>query len=132
MSQALPYPPYIVEHPPEARPPTQEDDIITPVPPQPHLLNQPRRPSLAISTTSSHGENHTGKSWAESVEDPWLPLILTLDGGGIRGYSSLLIIERLMKEVAVWENNFEELAQPDNPERYVLEPISFSVVQSRP
>jgi len=122
MAQVLPSPPDIVEHPPEPRPPNMEDDIITPAPLQPHLLNHARRPSLAISTTSasSHGDNHTGKSWAESVEDPWLPLILTLDGGGIRGYSSLLIIERLMNEVATWENHFEEVEQPDNPERYVL------------
>jgi hypothetical protein len=121
MAQVLPTPPNIVEHPPEPGLPPQEDGEITPATLQPHLLNQPRRPSLAISTTSSHGDNHTGKSWAESVEDPWLPLILTLDGGGIRGYSSLLIIERLMREVAVWENHFEELEQPDDPERYVLE-----------
>jgi hypothetical protein len=120
MAQALPSPPDIVEHPPESSPLPLEEDVISPAPSQPHLLNRPRRPSLAISTTSSQGDNHTGKSWAESVDDPWLPLILTLDGGGIRGYSSLLIIERLMAEVAIWENHFERLEQPVNPERYVL------------
>lgn len=121
MSQPLPHPPYIVELPPEPRLPTARD-TLAPAPVQPHLLNGFRRPSLAISTatTSSHGEVPTGKSWAESVEDPWLPLILTLDGGGIRGYASLLIIEKLMNEVAVWENHFEELEQPDEGKRYVL------------
>lgn len=119
MSQALPYPPDIVEHPPEPRPPTVEEDTISPVPLQTHLLNHSRRPSLAISTisASSHGDNHTGKSWAESVDDPWLPLILTLDGGGIRGYASLLIVEKLMLEVAAWENRFEKLDQPDEAKR---------------
>lgn len=103
MSQTLlPCPPHIVEHPPEPRSPN-----IAPAPIQLHLLNNSRSPS----------DVHAGKSWAESVEDPWLPLILTLDGGGIRGYASLLIIERLMDEVAVWENHFERIEQPDEAKR---------------
>lgn len=120
MTQALPCPPYIVEHSPEPRTPPVED-TIPPPPAQPHLLDVSRRPSVAISTSaaSSHGDVHTGKSWAESVEDAWLPLILTLDGGGIRGYASLLIIERLMIEIAILENHFEQLEQPDVSKRYV-------------
>jgi hypothetical protein len=74
----------------------------------PDLLGHVRKPSLVTSVASSHGDVHTGKSWAQLVEDPWLPLLLTLDGGGIRGYSSLLILERLMYEVARWETLFEE------------------------
>jgi hypothetical protein len=74
----------------------------------PELLGHSRKPSIVSSAASSHGDVHTGKSWAELSEDPWLPLILTLDGGGIRGYSSLLILERLMREVARWETYFEE------------------------
>lgn len=115
MSQTFPCTPHIVEHPPA--PPTIQNVTIAPAPIQSYLLHDnSRSPTLAIST-SSHGDVHTGKSWAESVEDPWLPLILTLDGGGIRGYASLLIIERLMNEVAVWENHFERLEQPDEAKR---------------
>ncbi|TLD35411.1 FabD/lysophospholipase-like protein [Venturia nashicola] len=122
MSQALPCPPFIVEHSPEQCIPLAEDTISSALI-QPHLLNASRRPSLVISTAtgSSHGDVHTGKSWAENVEDPWIPLILTLDGGGIRGYASLLIIERLMNEVAVWENHFEQLEQPDKSKRKVFD-----------
>ncbi len=44
--------------------------------------------------------------------------MLHSDGGGIRGYSSLLILERLMQEVAVWENRFQEQeADLDVPHR---------------
>lgn len=42
--------------------------------------------------------------WArQEEEDPWAPCILTLDGGGIRGYSSLMILKALMHEVWLWE-----------------------------
>jgi patatin-like phospholipase/acyl hydrolase len=50
------------------------------------------------------------------VGDPWDPLILTLDGGGIRGYSSLLILEALMKEIADVEN-VQELSIPASQRR---------------
>ena len=72
-------------------------------------------PRLRIDTASlasSHGEDHTGKSWATTVNDPWHPLILSLDGGGIRGYSSLLILKKLMSEVAQLENKFEAMERP--------------------
>ena len=37
-------------------------------------------------------------------DDPWdKKTILSLDGGGIRGYSSLLILQRLMKEIGILE-----------------------------
>ncbi|KAF2859516.1 FabD/lysophospholipase-like protein [Piedraia hortae CBS 480.64] len=48
-----------------------------------------------------------GRSWARSVDDPWWPCILTLDGGGIRGYSSLLILSELMHEVWLWEQQLD-------------------------
>jgi len=51
--------------------------------------------------------------WAREVEDAWWPCILTLDGGGIRGYSSLLILKALMHEVWLWE---ERLRQEDEAE----------------
>jgi hypothetical protein len=76
-------------------------------------LRDDLRPAAPFSAVSSHDDVHTGKTWARTVDDdPWLPLVLTLDGGGIRGYSSLLILQRLMKEVAVWENYFEQLEKP--------------------
>ena len=82
----------------------------------------PYRPvssSDIVSITSvpeSTQDVHTGKTWASSVgryhgkEDPWLPLILTLDGGGIRGYSSLLILKELTKQIAFWENKLEKIS----------------------
>ncbi|KAF2670772.1 FabD/lysophospholipase-like protein, partial [Microthyrium microscopicum] len=74
----------------------------------------PSRISVPASTVSSNGDYHTGKSWARTVhtEDAWQPLILTCDGGGIRGYSTLLILKAIMHEVAVWENNLEAQEKP--------------------
>ena len=51
-----------------------------------------------------------GEAWAStSTGDPWDPAILTLDGGGIRGYSSLLMIQALMHQVS----EYEKRLQPD-------------------
>ncbi|KAK5139315.1 hypothetical protein LTR04_003691, partial [Oleoguttula sp. CCFEE 6159] len=49
----------------------------------------------------------SGRAWAREVREPWEPLILTLDGGGIRGYSSLLILQALMHEVYLWERRLD-------------------------
>ncbi|KAF2227954.1 acyl transferase/acyl hydrolase/lysophospholipase [Elsinoe ampelina] len=46
--------------------------------------------------------------WIKDVKDPWDPCILTLDGGGIRGFSSALILKRLMEEIYKWEKKLEE------------------------
>jgi patatin-like phospholipase/acyl hydrolase len=54
------------------------------------------------------------------VDDPWLPLVLTLDGGGIRGYTSLIILQRLMEEVAVWETRLEAQEKPSGHARQVF------------
>ncbi|KAK3059995.1 hypothetical protein LTS18_009579, partial [Coniosporium uncinatum] len=43
--------------------------------------------------------------FSESSHDSWPSSVLSLDGGGIRGYSSLLILERLMSEIAIWERS---------------------------
>ncbi|KAI0387076.1 FabD/lysophospholipase-like protein [Hypomontagnella monticulosa] len=40
--------------------------------------------------------------------DPWLPIVLSLDGGGVRGLSSLYFIQRLMQEIQVIENKGNE------------------------
>ncbi|KAK0708224.1 patatin-like phospholipase-domain-containing protein [Lasiosphaeris hirsuta] len=46
-----------------------------------------------------------------SIKSPWSKqLILTLDGGGIRGYSSLIILRALMNQIAETEQNLEPLA----------------------
>ena len=51
----------------------------------------------------------SGRQWAQSVsEDPWDPCFLTLDGGGIRGYSSLLLLKELMHHIWHWEQVLEE------------------------
>ncbi|KAF2862644.1 FabD/lysophospholipase-like protein [Piedraia hortae CBS 480.64] len=59
----------------------------------------------SLDMTERHAEAEdnvrSGREWAGQVRDPWWPCILTLDGGGIRGYSSLLILEVLMHEI--WE-----------------------------
>jgi hypothetical protein len=73
-----------------------------------------RETSSPFSAASSTDDLHTGKTWATTIaKDPWQPLILTLDGGGIRGYSSLLLIQRLMREVAAWENFYERQQHPN-------------------
>ena len=73
--------------------------------------------SDTTSLASSQGDDHTGKSWASVVNDPWHPLILCLDGGGIRGYSSLLILKKLMVEIARWERIFEAMERPTSQRR---------------
>ncbi|EON67931.1 hypothetical protein W97_07428 [Coniosporium apollinis CBS 100218] len=61
----------------------------------------------------------SGRKWAQQVLDPWDSLILTLDGGGIRGYSSLLILKRLMHEIAVWEEKLDkEQGSSSEPGRF--------------
>lgn len=50
-----------------------------------------------------------GKEWAEEADDAWDPCILALDGGGIRGYSSLLILRDLMHEIYEWEHKLDAL-----------------------
>lgn len=69
--------------------------------------------------------NNNAEAWASHVEDPWDPLILTLDGGGIRGYSSLLILKRLMHEVAFWERKLEgeEMLDGAQPRQFVEEEL---------
>ncbi|KAK8206056.1 acyl transferase/acyl hydrolase/lysophospholipase [Phyllosticta capitalensis] len=65
------------------------------------------RPQSVKTFASADDDFHNGNEWAGSVKDPWDPCILTLDGGGIRGYSSLLIVQQLMHEIAKWETKLE-------------------------
>lgn len=48
------------------------------------------------------------EAWKGTVdEDPWVPCILALDGGGIRGFSSALILKELMHRVYLMEHELE-------------------------
>ncbi|CAD6580977.1 MAG: hypothetical protein ASARMPRED_000388 [Alectoria sarmentosa] len=64
----------------------------------------------APSNVSGQGPNDDHDTCAEPSlatiddDDPWdKKTILSLDGGGIRGYTSLLILQRLMKEIGKLE-----------------------------
>ncbi|KAK0344855.1 hypothetical protein LTR02_007207 [Friedmanniomyces endolithicus] len=46
--------------------------------------------------------------WYYNVDDPWWPCILALDGGGVRGYSSLLVLKDLMHEIWLCEKDLED------------------------
>ena len=76
-------------------------------------------PAISIRTPPPEDdEQQSGRAWAREVKDPWDPAILTLDGGGIRGYSSLLILQNLMHQIAEWERKLdkeEEAAKHDGP-----------------
>ncbi|EMC95615.1 hypothetical protein BAUCODRAFT_109052 [Baudoinia panamericana UAMH 10762] len=65
-----------------------------------------RSPSVRRRAETQDSDK-AGRSWAREVDDPWWPCILTLDGGGIRGYSSLLILKALMHEVWLWEQRLD-------------------------
>ncbi|KAF2195450.1 FabD/lysophospholipase-like protein [Zopfia rhizophila CBS 207.26] len=77
--------------------------------------DSPRRPlSVMTSNTTASAQDKSGVAWSKGVteESAWEDLILTLDGGGIRGYASLLILQRLMHEVAECEKRFEDEEGP--------------------
>ncbi|KAK0617365.1 patatin-like phospholipase-domain-containing protein [Immersiella caudata] len=101
---------------------------------------QPRKPKRVVSIaipgpTSNNDVTASQKTSAASPDltvktTPWAKtLILTLDGGGIRGYSSLIILRALMKEIALVEQTLEPHAlssahtdriDPDTIPDYVL------------
>ncbi|CAK4033160.1 hypothetical protein AC578_8801 [Lecanosticta acicola] len=66
-----------------------------------------RAPSAPRREETSNSEK-AGRVWAREFKDPWDPCILCLDGGGIRGYSSLLILKALMHEVWKCEQTYDE------------------------
>ncbi|KAF2213542.1 hypothetical protein CERZMDRAFT_67003 [Cercospora zeae-maydis SCOH1-5] len=66
-----------------------------------------RAPSVPRREETGDSEK-AGRVWARGVGDPWDPCILTCDGGGIRGYSSLLILKALMHEIWIWEQYYDE------------------------
>ncbi|KAI9708449.1 MAG: hypothetical protein M1820_003910 [Bogoriella megaspora] len=78
-------------------------------------IQQPRHGSKDSTTAAAirtpppeTNDDLSGRTWAREVpEDPWDPAILALDGGGIRGYASLLILQKLMHEIAEWERRLD-------------------------
>ncbi|OJD30515.1 patatin phospholipase a2-related protein [Diplodia corticola] len=68
---------------------------------------RPRSVRTVRTFASADDDVSNGSEWARTVKDPWDPAILTLDGGGIRGYSSLLMVQQLMHEIAEWERKLE-------------------------
>ncbi|KAF2747122.1 FabD/lysophospholipase-like protein [Sporormia fimetaria CBS 119925] len=66
------------------------------------------------SATSASAQDKSGATWATAVneENAWDDLILTLDGGGIRGYASLLILQRLTHEIVECEKRLQEEEGP--------------------
>ena len=83
----------------------RDDLLSTPVAEQ-----DSRATSRAMSTrrrAETEDSEKAGRVWARGVDDPWWPCILSLDGGGIRGYSSMLILKALMHEVWLCERRLE-------------------------
>ncbi|KAL5389150.1 hypothetical protein DPSP01_002465 [Paraphaeosphaeria sporulosa] len=77
-------------------------------------VDSPRALSIMTTGTSASAADRTGQTWSVSVteENCWEDLILTLDGGGIRGYASLIILQRLMHEIAECEKRLIEEEGP--------------------
>lgn len=68
----------------------------------------PSRRAPSPRRQETEDSEKAGRVWAREPErDPWAPCILTLDGGGIRGYSSLLILKALMGHICSQENAIE-------------------------
>lgn len=88
------------------------DESLSSLPPPPPLttanLESSTRSSSGVRRAETEDSEKAGRVWAREVEDAWHPCILTLDGGGIRGYSSLMILKALMHEVWLWEQRLEE------------------------
>lgn len=80
----------------------------------------PARPS--VRRAKSEDSEKAGIVWAREIDDPWWPSILSLDGGGIKGYSTLLILKALMHEVWVWESslNQEENSDASRPQETTI------------
>ncbi|KAK5135717.1 hypothetical protein LTR08_004703 [Meristemomyces frigidus] len=70
------------------------------------VAGAPRTPSTKRRAETGDSMK-AGRAWAREVEGAWWPCILTLDGGGIRGYSSLWILQALMHEIWLWEQRLD-------------------------
>jgi hypothetical protein len=81
---------------------------LSPAAPQTKASINSSRSSSRLRTAETSDSYKAGRSWAREVEDAWDACILTLDGGGIRGYSSLVILKALMHEIWLWEEKLEK------------------------
>ncbi|KAK1755713.1 patatin-like phospholipase-domain-containing protein [Echria macrotheca] len=74
----------------------------------------PERPPIGNDVTAAPASGTTTKMTSPNLRvktTPWAKsLILTLDGGGIRGYSSLIILRALMTEIAHIETSLDPKA----------------------
>ncbi|KAK4574217.1 hypothetical protein LTR86_001978 [Recurvomyces mirabilis] len=80
----------------------------------------PAHPSRTPSRRRAETQDSekAGRIWAREVDNAWWPCILALDGGGIRGYSSLMIMKALMHEVWLCEERLDkEEAELDGRQR---------------
>ncbi|KAK4654608.1 hypothetical protein QC762_408880 [Podospora pseudocomata] len=71
------------------------------------------KPSPTSDVTSAHSASGAGIQSPELnvTSTPWSKkLILTLDGGGIKGYSSLIVLQALMQEIARVEQDLDPRA----------------------
>ena len=66
------------------------------------------RSSSCSQQEDQEGSDKVGQNWAENVDFAWDAQILSLDGGGVRGYSTLLVLKALMHEVWLWELQLEK------------------------
>ncbi|TLD38810.1 FabD/lysophospholipase-like protein [Venturia nashicola] len=73
--------------------------------PSPDPSSAQTTPTLENNSTFSRHKRHpSSTTFASLYEDPWdKQCVLSLDGGGIRGYSSLIILRELMEKVKTIE-----------------------------
>lgn len=73
--------------------------------PSPNPSSSQTSPTLENGSTFSGYKRHfSSTTFASLYEDPWdKQCVLSLDGGGIRGYSSLIILRELMEKVRIIE-----------------------------
>lgn len=76
-------------------------------PPEADIRKSSRTTSVPRREESTDSEK-AGRVWAREVNDAWEPCFLTCDGGGIRGYSSLLILKALMHEIWLYEQEYDQ------------------------
>ncbi|KAJ4345238.1 uncharacterized protein N0V89_011367 [Didymosphaeria variabile] len=111
-------------------------------PPIPNLNAEPSErsprasPGPALASHSDQSESHIGDGPAYLREnpallrtDPWRPIVLSLDGGGIRGLSSLYILQQLMQKIKSEEKRLDE-AQHQNPDSDEVRPVLTSASSS--
>ena len=93
------------------RPPNRPSKITIVEPKEsPNNNNDNNKGDAAASAIHSDGSSSASRGYVVTSSVWFRKLILTLDGGGIRGYSSLIILRTLMKEIARIETAHEKPA----------------------